>query len=197
MPPTSNDLPSQKGRTALITGANSGIGLEAARSLAAVGAHVIMACRNTAKGETAAASIRADVPDATLEVVELDLASLDSVRGFTERLPGEQLDLLINNAGRDGAAVHQDDGRLRAAAGDEPPRSLRAHRPSAGPTAGTAGSRVVNVSSTAHKIGRIDFEDLQSERSYHRWRAYGQSKLANLLFTFELDRSCGPPARTC
>jgi NAD(P)-dependent dehydrogenase (short-subunit alcohol dehydrogenase family) len=188
MPPKTNDIPSQQGRTALITGANSGIGLETARSLAAAGARVIMACRNTAKAETAAASIRAEAPNATLEVTELDLASLDSVRAFAERLPGERLDLLINNAGVMVPPYTKTADRFElqlatnhlghfALTGLLMDRLLE-----------TPGSRVVNVSSTAHKIGRIDFEDLQSERSYKRWRAYGQSKLANLLFTFELDR---------
>lgn len=188
MPPTKNDTPSQKGRTALITGANSGIGLEAARSLAAAGARVIMACRNITKGKAAAASIRAETPDAALTVAELDLASLDSVRAFAESLPDERLDLLINNAGvmvppytktADGFELQLATNHL----GHFALTGLLLER-----LMGAPGSRVVNISSTAHKIGRIDFEDLQSERSYHRWRAYGQSKLANLLFTFELDR---------
>jgi NAD(P)-dependent dehydrogenase (short-subunit alcohol dehydrogenase family) len=188
MPATKNDIPSQKGRTALITGANSGIGLEAARSLAAAGARVIMACRNTAKGETAAASIRAETQDAALTVAELDLASLDSVRAFAEQLPDDRIDLLINNAGVMAPAYTKtvDGFELQLATnhlGHFALTGLLMER-----LLTTPASRVVSVSSTAHKIGRIDFENLQSERSYHRWRAYGQSKLANLLFTFELDR---------
>ena len=188
MPASMNDIPDQHGRIAVITGANSGIGLEAARELARAGAHVIMACRDTGKGEAAAATIRETVPDAELDVAQLDLAALGSVRVFAERYPHDHLDLLINNAGVmvppytstvDGfelqfATNHLGHFALTGLLLDR----LRA----------TPGARVVTVSSTAHKIGHIDFDDLQSERAYRRWRAYGQSKLANLLFMFELDR---------
>ena len=188
MPATMNEIPDQHGRIAVITGANSGIGLEAARELARAGAHVIMACRDTGKGEAAAATIRETVPDAELDVAQLDLAALGSVRVFAERYPHDHLDLLINNAGVmvppytstvDGfelqfATNHLGHFALTGLLLDR----LRA----------TPGARVVTVSSTAHKIGHIDFDDLQSERAYRRWRAYGQSKLANLLFMFELDR---------
>ncbi|HEX3433172.1 MAG TPA: oxidoreductase [Solirubrobacteraceae bacterium] len=183
-----NDIPDQSGRIAVITGANSGVGLEAAAVLARAGAHVVMACRDTSKGDAAAASIRADVAGAQLDVEALDLASLDSVRAFAERYPHEQLDLLINNAGvmvppytktADGFELQLGTNHLGhfALTGQLLDRLL--HTPHA---------RVVTVSSTAHKFGRINFDDLQSERSYVRWRAYGQSKIANLLFTLELDR---------
>jgi NAD(P)-dependent dehydrogenase (short-subunit alcohol dehydrogenase family) len=183
-----NTLPDQHGRTAVITGANSGIGLEAARELARAGAHVVLACRDTAKGAAAAETIRKEIPSAELDVAALDLASLDSVRAFAELYPHERLDLLINNAGVmaapytktvDGFELQFATNHLGhfALAGLLLDKLLR-----------TPGARVVTVSSTAHKMGRIDFDDLQSERSYRRWRAYGQSKLANLLFTFELDR---------
>jgi NAD(P)-dependent dehydrogenase (short-subunit alcohol dehydrogenase family) len=183
-----NTLPDQHGRTAVITGANSGVGLEAARELARAGAHVVLACRDTAKGAAAAETIRKEIPSAELDVAALDLASLDSVRAFAELYPHERLDLLINNAGVmaapytktvDGFELQFATNHLGhfALAGLLLDKLLR-----------TPGARVVTVSSTAHKMGRIDFDDLQSERSYRRWRAYGQSKLANLLFTFELDR---------
>jgi len=188
MPATTTHIPDQHGRIAVITGANSGIGLETASELASAGARVVMACRDTAKGEAAAATIRGNVPGAELEVAQLDLAALDSVRAFAEAYPHERLDLLINNAGVmaspytrtvDGfelqlATNHLGHFALTGLLLD----SLRA----------TPGARVVTVSSTAHKFGHINFDDLQSERSYRRWRAYGQSKLANLLFAFELDR---------
>jgi NAD(P)-dependent dehydrogenase (short-subunit alcohol dehydrogenase family) len=183
-----NDIPDQSGRIAVITGANIGIGLEAARELARAGAHVVMACRDTSKGDAAAATIRADVAGAQLDVEALDLASLDSVRAFAERYPHEQLDLLINNAGvmapphtktADGFELQFGTNHLGhfALTGRLLDTLLR-----------TPQARVVTISSTAHKFGRINFDDLQSERSYARWRAYGQSKLANLLFTLELDR---------
>jgi NAD(P)-dependent dehydrogenase (short-subunit alcohol dehydrogenase family) len=182
------DIADQSGRTAVITGANSGIGLEAARELARAGAHVVLACRDTSKGDAAAATIRAEISGAQLDVEALDLASLDSVRAFAERYPHEQLDLLINNAGvmappytttADGFELQLGTNHLGhfALTGRLLDRLLR-----------TSGARVVTISSTAHKFGRINFDDLQSERSYSRWRAYGQSKLANLLFTLELDR---------
>ena len=181
-------IPDQQGRTVLITGANSGIGLEAARRFAHAGARVIMACRNTSKGEAAAAAIREELPQAELEISALDLASLDSIRDFAQRHADDTLDLLINNAGvmvppytktADGFELQLGTNHL----GHFALTGLLLDR-----LIDTPGARVVNISSTAHKIGRIDFDDLQSERSYRRWRAYGQSKIANLLFTFELDR---------
>jgi NAD(P)-dependent dehydrogenase (short-subunit alcohol dehydrogenase family) len=181
-------VPDQTGRIAIVTGANSGIGLDAARVLARAGAHVVLACRDAAKGETAAASIRSEVSGADLELASLDLASLQSVHEFADGYAHDRLDLLINNAGvmvppyrktADGFELQFGTNHLGhfALTGRLLDRLLKTPR-----------ARVVTVSSTAHKFGRIDFEDLQSERSYHRWRAYGQSKLANLLFTFELDR---------
>jgi NAD(P)-dependent dehydrogenase (short-subunit alcohol dehydrogenase family) len=184
----SYEVPDQTGRIAIVTGANSGIGLDAAHGLARAGARVVMACRDTAKGDAAAATIRADVPDALLDVTALDLASLDSVRAFADGYAHERLDLLINNAGvmvppyrktADGFELQLGTNHL----GHFALSGLLLERLLA-----TPGARVVTVSSTAHKFGRIDFDDLQSERSYRRWRAYGQSKLANLLFMFELDR---------
>jgi NAD(P)-dependent dehydrogenase (short-subunit alcohol dehydrogenase family) len=182
------DIADQSGRTAVITGANSGIGLEAARELVRAGAHVVLACRDTSKGDAAAATIRSEISGAQLDVEALDLASLDSVRAFAERYPHAQLDLLINNAGvmappytktADGFELQLGTNHLGhfALTGRLLDRLLR-----------TPGARVVTISSTAHKFGWINFDDLQSERSYSRWRAYGQSKLANLLFTLELDR---------
>jgi NAD(P)-dependent dehydrogenase (short-subunit alcohol dehydrogenase family) len=183
-----NHLPDQHGRIAVITGANSGIGLEAARELARAGAHVVMACRDTTKGDVAAATIRKEIASGELDVAALDLASLDSVRAFAERYPHDRVDLLINNAGvmvppytktADGFELQFGTNHL----GHFALSGLLLDKLLATPAA-----RVVTVSSTAHKFGRINFDDLQSERSYRRWSAYGQSKLANLLFTFELDR---------
>ncbi len=191
---TAEDIPDQRGRTAIVTGANSGLGLVTARELARKDARVVMACRNTAKGEDAAAQIRRDVAGADVEVAELDLGSLDSVRAFTEGFAGET-DLLINNAGVMAPP------RRETADGFE----LQFGTNHLGHFALTAGlldrvkDRVVTLSSGAHRIGKIDFDDLQREQRYFRWTAYGQSKLANLMFALELDRrlrAAGSPVKS-
>jgi NAD(P)-dependent dehydrogenase (short-subunit alcohol dehydrogenase family) len=176
---TAADLRDQEGRTFLITGANSGIGLEAARILARAGARVIFAVRDTAKGERAAAEIPGGA-----EVRRLDLASLDSVRAFAADTT-EPLDVLVNNAGVMALPFS------RTAEGFEMHIGVN----HLGPFALTnlllpmITDRVVTVSSGAHRMGGIDLADLNWERRrYRRWDAYGQSKLANLLFTLELER---------
>jgi NAD(P)-dependent dehydrogenase (short-subunit alcohol dehydrogenase family) len=187
---TAEQMPSQAGRTAVVTGANSGLGRATARALAAAGAQVVLACRDTAKGEEAAEEIRGRTPGASVIVEPLDLASLDSVRECAERLLSgcESLDLLINNAG-----VMAPGERLETADGFELQLGVN-HLGHFALTllllprmAGRKGARVVTVSSAAHRIGKIRFEDLQSERGYGRWRCYSQSKLANVLFARELD----------
>jgi NAD(P)-dependent dehydrogenase (short-subunit alcohol dehydrogenase family) len=184
------DIPDQTGRVAIVTGANSGLGVATARDLARAGATVVLACRSTAKADQAAASIRADVPNAALEVAPLDLADLASVREFAEHraAPGLAVDLLINNAGimaaprrltKDGFESQFGTNHLGhfALTGLMLPALLRAPAP-----------RVVTVSSHLHRSGTMHFDDLQGERKYSRWGAYGQSKLANLMFCFELQR---------
>jgi NAD(P)-dependent dehydrogenase (short-subunit alcohol dehydrogenase family) len=185
---TAAEIPDQTGRLAIVTGANSGLGRSTAWELARAGATVIVACRNTAKGEEAAARIRQDVPDADLRVEQLDLADLDSVRSFADGLAEDRVDLLINNAGvmapprrltKDGFESQFGTNHLGhfALTGRLLPLLLAAPEP-----------RVVTVSSAAHRMGRIRFDDLQGERRYFAWLAYGQSKLANLMFCFELQR---------
>jgi NAD(P)-dependent dehydrogenase (short-subunit alcohol dehydrogenase family) len=185
---TAAEMPDLSGRTAVVTGANSGLGRATAWELARHGANVVIAARNTDKGEDAAAQIRADVPGAEVRVEELDLADLDSVRAFAERLEEERLDLLINNAGvmapprrttKDGFESQFGTNHLGhfALTGQLLPRLLAAPAP-----------RVVTLSSGAHRIGRINFSNLQGERRYVAWLAYGQSKLANLMFALELQR---------
>lgn len=188
---TANQIPNLSGRTAVVTGANSGLGHVTARELARAGASVIVACRNTAKGEDAAAAIRAAIgPDADVAVGRLDLADLASVREFAGRVAGERerVDLLINNAGvmapprrltADGFESQLGTNHL----GHFALTGLLLHRLLAAPA-----SRVVTVSSHMHRIGKIRFDDPQSERRYNNWLAYSQSKLANLMFCFELDR---------
>jgi NAD(P)-dependent dehydrogenase (short-subunit alcohol dehydrogenase family) len=181
------DMASQDGRFAVVTGANSGLGFHTALELARAGARVVLAVRSRERGEEALERIRDEVPDGDAEVRELDLADLASVRAFAAAVD-EPLDLLVNNAGvmalpqrktADGFEMQFGTNHLGhfALTGLLLPRLLSAERP-----------RVVTVSSGAHRIGHIDFSDLQGERDYQRWRAYGQSKLANLLFALELQR---------
>jgi len=187
VPWTPADIPDQSGRRAVVTGANSGLGLIAARELARKGAAVVLACRDQAKGAAALAQVRAAAPGAQAELARLDLGSLDSVRTFaaTQAPP---LDLLLNNAGvmapprgetADGFELQLGTNHL----GHFALTGLLLGALKAAPSA-----RVVTISSNAHQLGRIDFDDLQSRRRYGRWRAYNQSKLANLLFVLELDR---------
>jgi NAD(P)-dependent dehydrogenase (short-subunit alcohol dehydrogenase family) len=193
------DIPDLAGRTAIVTGANSGIGLEAARALAAHGAAVTMAVRDEGRGEAAAGQVRAGAC-APVEVAPLDLADLASVRRFAAQWSGshpEGLDLLVNNAGvmaiprretADGFEMQLGTNHLGhfALTG----LLVDALRPDA---------RVVTVSSGAHRFGAMDFDDLQSQHGYSRWRAYGQSKLANVLFALELHRraeAAGVPLRS-
>jgi NAD(P)-dependent dehydrogenase (short-subunit alcohol dehydrogenase family) len=187
---TAKDIPNQSGRTAAVTGANSGLGLVTARELARAGARVVLACRNLDKGHMAVDEIRAAVPEAQLQLEELDLASLASVRGFVDRFrtTHDGLDLLINNAGVMAPP------RRRTADGFELQFGTNHLGHFALTTAlldkleGREDARVVTLSSTAHKMGRINFDNLGGDRHYFRWNAYGQSKLANLLFALELDR---------
>ena len=176
---TPRDLPELAGRTIIITGANSGIGRAAADALAGAGARVVLAVRNLDKGREAASTMTGDT-----EVRELDLASLSSVRDFAAKWDGE-IDVLVNNAGVMAPPLE------RTAEGFE----LQFGTNHLGHFAlsnllleGITG-RVVSISSFVHRFGNIDFDDLNWERRrYHAWRAYGQSKLANLLFTAELQR---------
>lgn len=185
---TAADMPRQTGRRVVITGANSGLGFETARALASASARVTMAVRDVSRGEQAAEQIRASHPDATIEVRQLDLADLASVRAFAAEQT--DVDLLINNAGVmaiprrqtiDGFEMQLGTNHLGHFALTGLLMPALASRP---------GSRVVNVSSNAHKFGKMNFDDLMGTRRYSAWGTYGQSKLANLLFTLELARRC-------
>jgi NAD(P)-dependent dehydrogenase (short-subunit alcohol dehydrogenase family) len=174
----------------VITGANSGIGFEASRALARRGARVVLACRSPEKAGAAIEALREESPEAELTVRRLDLASLASINEFAKEVleAGDSLHALVNNAGVmaipyartvEGFEMQLGTNHLGhfALTGLLLERLLE-----------TPGSRIVSVSSTAHSFGRMRWEDLQSEKSYSKWRAYGQSKLANLLFTYELQR---------
>ncbi|MFJ3624966.1 oxidoreductase [Streptomyces albidoflavus] len=189
---SAEQVPDQSGRVAVVTGANSGLGLETARVLARKGAHVILAVRDEAKGHRAAGLISAESPDARPEVRRLDLADLDAVRDFADGLRGAhaRLDVLVNNAG------------VMA-----PPRTLSAQGHEVQFAANHLGHfaltgllldllagddpRVVTVSSLNHRQGRLDFDDLSGERAYAPMGFYNQSKLANAVFGYELHRRLG------
>lgn len=185
-----DDIPDQTGRVALVTGANSGLGFYTAQGLAAKGAHVLLGCRSVERGKQAASDIVRTLPQAKLDLVDLDLADLTSVKRCAEQVGSrlDRLDILVNNAGvmaiprqltaqgfeRQFGVNHL--GHF-ALTGQLLPYLLRSD-----------GSRIVNVSSMAHRQGRMAFDDLNSIEKYSRFGAYAQSKLANLLFTFALQQ---------
>jgi NAD(P)-dependent dehydrogenase (short-subunit alcohol dehydrogenase family) len=190
---TESDIPDLSGKTFVVTGANSGIGYEAARALAKKRASVVLGCRNLEKGRSAVDAIHKEAPDASLELEQLDLGELASVRAFAEKVSNRhrRLDVLVNNAGvmaiprrttRDGFEMQIGTNHL----GHFALTGLLLNR-----LAGSAPARVVTVSSMAHvmgKFGALDPDDLRLEQNYAKWGAYGRSKLANLLFAYELER---------
>ncbi len=185
------DIPDQTGRIAIVTGANSGIGLETARVLAQKGARVILACRNKEKGEAACADILQSAPQAKIEFHPLDLASLEAVKTFAENFTAayQNLDLLINNAGvmMVPALERTADGFERQFGTNHLGHFALTGR-LLGPLLKTENSRVVTVSSIMHRYSPMHFDNLDAERKYSPNRAYGYSKLANLLFMQELQR---------
>lgn len=187
---TERDAPDLSGKVAIVTGANSGIGLEAVCMLAKKGAEVVMACRNAAKAESAAASVRGSAPTAKVRVESLDLSNLASVRVFADKMGREltRLDILVNNAGIMAIprALTADGFEMQLGTNHLGHFALTGLL--LGKVLATESARVVTVSSGAHHFGKMDFDDLMGERRYEKWRAYGQSKLANLLFFYELDR---------
>jgi NAD(P)-dependent dehydrogenase (short-subunit alcohol dehydrogenase family) len=187
---SARDIPSQTGRVAIVTGTNSGLGFVTARELARAGATVVMTSRDPVRGADAEQRLREAVPDADVRLEALDLASLASIRDFCARMIAayDGIDVLVNNAGvmaiprattADGFEMQLGTNHFGhfALTGQLLPGLLK--RP---------GSRVVTISSAAHKVGSINFDDLLGEKSYWSWRAYAQSKLANLLFAYELQR---------
>ena len=191
MPPFNlNDIPSQKGRVAIVTGSNIGLGYETAIGLAQKEMKVVMACRNLAKAEKAKSKILKRVPHADLAILQLDLSSLKAVRAFAKSFNTQydRLDLLINNAGllAPPHTLTEDGFELQMGVnyfGHFLLTKLLMDKLEATPDA-----RVVTLSSIAHKKGSINFDDMQSKKDYDPWGAYRQSKLACLIFMFELQR---------
>lgn len=185
------EMGSQAGKLAIITGANSGIGFHAARHLAKAGAHVVLACRSSEKAEAAKAEIAREAPADRVEGTVLDLADLDSVRAFAEKFlsSSRPLHVLINNAGVMALPTRQ---TTKQGFETQFGTNFVGHFALTGlllpAMLGVGGSRVVTVSSIAHKRGRINFDDLQAERKYKPRESYNQSKLADLIFGLELDR---------
>jgi NAD(P)-dependent dehydrogenase (short-subunit alcohol dehydrogenase family) len=197
---TATDIPDQTGRTAVVTGANGGLGLETARALAAKGAHVVMAARNQEKAGEAVADIRQGLPNASLEVVALDLGSQASVREAADRILAahDKIDILVNNAGVMGIPERKTVDGFEMQFGVDHlghyaltallmPALLRAD-----------AARIVTVTSTAHHMGRaVDPDNPHLEGKYGAWRAYGQAKLANFHFGLGLQKrlaAAGAPA---
>ncbi|MFD1513824.1 oxidoreductase [Halomarina rubra] len=183
-------IPDQSGRTAVVTGANSGLGFETSRELAAAGAHVVLACRDTERGREAATEIREETTDASLELLELDLADLASIRSFAETFGRrhDTLDLLVNNAGVMAIPRRETDDGFEMQFGVNHLGHFALTGLVLDSVRAADAGRVVTVSSGAHQRGKVNFGDLHGETDYDEWRAYAQSKLANLLFAYELQR---------
>ena len=186
---TAADVPEQQGKTFFITGANTGIGFEAAKVLAERGARVLLGCRSAARAEAAVARIRASRPDADLDIIDLDLGDLSSVRQAAQVVAAEpRLDGLLNNAGvmRAPYSLTQDGFESQFGV------NHLGHFALTGlllPTLEqTAGSRIVVTSSVGHRRGEISFTDIDAKQRYHPMQRYYMTKLANLLFMYELDR---------
>jgi NAD(P)-dependent dehydrogenase (short-subunit alcohol dehydrogenase family) len=187
---TEVDIPDLHGKSAVVTGANTGLGFQTAQLLAAHGADVVLACRNTAKADTAADRIRSRIPGSRVRTVPLDLASLASIQEAASRLRAghQRLDLLINNAGRVNPKFTRTEDGFEATFGINHLGTFALTGQVLDLLLATPGSRIVTVSSVGHRRGSIHFDDLQFSRGYRSQHAYFQSKLANLMFTYELQR---------
>jgi NAD(P)-dependent dehydrogenase (short-subunit alcohol dehydrogenase family) len=187
---TIENIPDQTGKIAIVTGANSGLGYYTSKALASKGAHVILACRSLERGEQAVASILNEIPGASIELMQLDLADLAAVHdfaaAFARRYP--VLDLLINNAGMMAIPLRYTKDGYEMQFGVNHLGHFALTGLLLQEILTVKAARVVTVSSLAHMIGRIKFGDINSQASYNAWIAYGQSKLANILFAFELQR---------
>ncbi len=188
---TTDNIPDQKGRTILITGANSGIGFETAKALAAKNGEIVLAVRDLEKGEAAKALILTEHNNAKIQVMLLDLMKLESVKSFAEsfKKAHSKLDLLINNAGIMVPPYEKTVDGFESQFGTNHLGHFALTAQLFEVLKGTPNSRIVNVSSNAHKMGTLNFDDLSWEnRRYIAWKAYGDSKIANLYFSYELSR---------
>jgi NAD(P)-dependent dehydrogenase (short-subunit alcohol dehydrogenase family) len=189
---TTDNIPDLTGKVIVVTGANSGIGFEAAREFARNGARTILACRNMEKAQAALNQIQAEIPNAPAEIMQLDLASLKSVHKFAGELKAryDRLDVLLNNAGIMMVPYGTTEDGFERQFGTNHLGHFALTGLLIDLLLKTPGSRVVNVSSTGHRFGSMDFDNLMYEggNGYSPTRAYGRSKLANLLFTYELQR---------
>lgn len=187
---TESSLPDLTGQTVIITGANSGIGLEATKMLAKKGAHIVLACRNEDKALDAIQTVRAASSDASVEFMKLDLADLASVRSFASSVDEkfDAIDRLINNAGLMAIPYRTTEDGFEMQFGVNHLGHFALTNLLLPLLAKSGGARVVTVSSNAHNFGKMNWDNLNAEQSYSKWGAYGQAKLANLLFTYELER---------
>ncbi|MBN1927048.1 MAG: SDR family NAD(P)-dependent oxidoreductase [Prolixibacteraceae bacterium] len=189
---TTTNIPGLSGKTMIVTGGNSGLGYESVKAFALKGAKVILACRNLEKGIKAKSEMLDSNPEGDIDVMKLDLADLASVRLFVEEYKqnNSRLDVLLNNAGIMATPYFKTKDGFEAQLGTNHLGHFALTGLLMDMIKSTPGSRVVNVSSMAHKSGKMDFNDLmfEKDRKFKPMRAYGQSKLANLLFTYELQR---------
>lgn len=183
-------MPSQEGKVAVVTGANIGLGYETALGLAKKGSKVILACRDSEKGEKAMRKILKSVPEASVEIILIDLKNLDSVHGFAEEflVKHDRLDFLILNAGIMAPPFSKTRDGFESQMGVNYFSHFLLTNLLFPVIKKTKNARIISLSSIAHKNGKIDFENLNSQKSYSKWGAYGQSKLACLMFAYELQR---------
>ncbi len=186
---TASDVTDQRGKCFLVTGANTGIGFEVARALAGKGARVLLACRDEGKARAAMARIESEIPAADLALIPLDLTDLDSIRRAADLTSAKpRLDALVNNAGVMLPPLTRTAQGFELQFGVNHLGTFALTGLLLAKLAETPGSRVVVTASLAHRRGQIPFDDLNAEHSYNRYQRYGNSKLANMLFSFELDR---------